>query len=195
MKLSSKTVAFLASTVLSLSAFATPVPVATISAATAGLPIVATGGNVLVTYEGTTFGSLYEGFLGVNNHSYLNVRTSPAGSSVDLGNFAAGTNLATSIYSNVANGNYSAVFYAGPASNNPDHAVHAWVQAGWKPNTDLVSFNVSYGSQLPTYISYSFSNTSNGIPVPSVPEPETYALMLAGLGLLAAIARRKQQSH
>ena len=30
------------------------------------------------------------------------------------------------------------------------------------------------------------------IPVPSIPEPETYALMLAGLGLLGAAARRRK---
>ena len=31
-------------------------------------------------------------------------------------------------------------------------------------------------------------------PVPGVPEPETYALMLAGLGAVAAIARRRKQA-
>lgn len=30
-------------------------------------------------------------------------------------------------------------------------------------------------------------------PVPAVPEPETYALMLAGLGLIGGIARRRKQ--
>lgn len=32
-------------------------------------------------------------------------------------------------------------------------------------------------------------------PVPSVPEPDTYALMLAGLGLLGLTAKRRKQQH
>ena len=31
-----------------------------------------------------------------------------------------------------------------------------------------------------------------GVPVAAIPEPETYALMLAGLALLGARARRRQ---
>lgn len=33
----------------------------------------------------------------------------------------------------------------------------------------------------------------NGAVIPSVPEPETYAMLLAGLGLLGSIARRRKQ--
>ncbi|MDQ5945033.1 MAG: hypothetical protein QG619_452, partial [Pseudomonadota bacterium] len=30
--------------------------------------------------------------------------------------------------------------------------------------------------------------------IPAVPEPETYAMLLAGLGLMGAVARRRQQA-
>ena len=38
-----------------------------------------------------------------------------------------------------------------------------------------------------------FPVASNGTPVPGVPEPETYALMLAGLGAVGFVARRRKQ--
>jgi type IV pilus assembly protein PilY1 len=42
-----------------------------------------------------------------------------------------------------------------------------------------------------TYI-FGFSGVGGTPVIPSVPEPETYAMLLAGLGLLGAAARRKK---
>jgi type IV pilus assembly protein PilY1 len=42
-----------------------------------------------------------------------------------------------------------------------------------------------------TYI-FGFSGVGGAPVIPSVPEPETYAMLLAGLGLLGAAARRKK---
>lgn len=43
----------------------------------------------------------------------------------------------------------------------------------------------------------SFQDTTNGVvpvtPLPAVPEPETYAMLLAGLGILGFVARRRKQ--
>ena len=36
-------------------------------------------------------------------------------------------------------------------------------------------------------------NVAVGVPTPPIPEPETYAMMLAGLGLLGFVARRRRQ--
>jgi hypothetical protein len=38
---------------------------------------------------------------------------------------------------------------------------------------------------------YNFS-VRNGAVIPAVPEPETYAMLLAGLGVLGAVARRRK---
>ena len=50
------------------------------------------------------------------------------------------------------------------------------------------SFTVNVGG-----LSNAALYATNGNPVPGIPEPETYALMLAGLGTLGFIARRRKQ--
>lgn len=45
------------------------------------------------------------------------------------------------------------------------------------------------------YIWFNLGDQGEPVPVPSVPEPETYALMLAGLGVMGLLARRRKQSR
>ena len=84
-------------------------------------------------------------------------------------------------------------FFTGLASRNADNLFHARVQADWQPGTTLVSFEdlsgTPEGQNGYNDLSFSFTNTS----VTPVPEPETWGLMLAGLGVVAAVARRKKQ--
>jgi hypothetical protein len=42
---------------------------------------------------------------------------------------------------------------------------------------------------------FTLNDQGEPVPVPSVPEPETYALMLGGLGAMALLARRRKQTR
>lgn len=80
-------------------------------------------------------------------------------------------------------------------------AVHSW---GWNnPCSDLGYSNCaglagnksSYGDISGSTATFSHVNWINSIVNPApVPEPETYALMLAGLGVVAGIARRRRRA-
>jgi hypothetical protein len=54
--------------------------------------------------------------------------------------------------------------------------------SNWAPGpaSDLVTLNEEYRLRL------------SGVSVSPVPEPETYAMLLAGLGLVGAMARRRK---
>lgn len=60
-----------------------------------------------------------------------------------------------------------------------------------------VKIDIDYGSdRWKVVLSKSVIATDGALlptPVPAVPEPETYAMMLAGLGLIGGIARRRKQ--
>jgi hypothetical protein len=71
-----------------------------------------------------------------NDRFLFNNHTSPVGSIVNLGMFAAGTELMFRLRVKNTNQDY----FTGPASRNPDNHVHARVQANWMPGQALVSF-------------------------------------------------------
>ena len=54
----------------------------------------------------------------------------------------------------------------------------------------LLSINTSTGAAT---VVGTFNGTINGLTVAPVPEPETYALLVAGLGLVGAVSRRKSK--
>ena len=59
------------------------------------------------------------------------------------------------------------------------------------PSAGSYNFTMSYGEVLgpPAVLAFIVNN----VPVGSVPEPESYAMLLAGLGLLGIAARRRKQ--
>ena len=83
-------------------------------------------------------------------------------------------------------------FFTGPRSSNPDGEFHARVQDNWLPDTTLVGFEDRYNSFDRNFndLSSSYSNT-----VAAIPEPESYAMLLVGLGVIGAIARRGRRNR
>lgn len=162
----------------SLSAYAFPIA----APGTEGYKVIASGGEIKATYEGNSASYSNDLYLGptwiFNNHA------TPVGTQVILGTFAAGTELIFRLHVNDTGND----FFTGPASRNPDGHAHARVQSDWKPDVTLVSFEDLYNGPFDyNDLSFSFTNT-----VGAVPEPQTYALLLAGLGLVGAAARRRK---
>ncbi|WP_338847571.1 PEP-CTERM sorting domain-containing protein [Massilia sp. W12] len=178
-----KIIAALALASASASAFAFPIAIP----GTEGLKVFATGnGPVIAKYEGNSAGYSNDLFLGslfiFNNHA------SPVGSTVNLGSFTPGTELVFRLHVN----NTGDDFYTGDASRNIDNLFHARVQANWQPGVTLVSFEdlrgTPEGANGFNDLSFSFTNTN----VTPIPEAETWAMMLGGLSVLGAMARRRK---
>lgn len=151
--------------------------------------VVGSTGSVTATYQGnsaTYSNDLYLVLPGddlfiFNNHA------SPVGSSVDLGTFAAGTELVFRLYVN----NTGNEFYTGPAARNADGNPHARVQSDWQPGETLVSFEDLFNGPFDyNDLSFSFTNTTAEPAPPAVPVPAAGLLLAGGLGVMAL--RRKR---
>lgn len=98
-------------------------------------------------------------------------------------NTAAGTNLLS-----FALGNSTGSVLNNTGNNTGSHS---WQQYVGYFNLDadgLTTLSFSAGGKQDSY-----GGSLDNVVVTAVPEPETYALMLAGLGIVGAIARRRNQ--
>ena len=115
---------------------------------------------------------------------HKNLAGTPAGSG--LQELARGTTLGNTGWT--ANTEYTFTFNFGP--NDLEVFVNGVKEldiAGVFGNGRLAFYNFSQAN-----VTYSAFEVVEG-PFPAVPEPEIYAMMLAGLGLLGFIARRRKQ--
>lgn len=149
--------------------------------------IVATDGNVEVTFIGTSASHESALRLTLGGVDFFDNKTTPLGATLDLGSFSAGTTLDIVLHV-ITTGNF---FHTGPAAGNPDGVAHADVVYNYNgtPGLTFVGFEDIFGGGDLDYNDLQFTFTNIGTPVP---EPETYTLMLAGLGALAWLGRRRK---
>lgn len=135
-----------------------PIPIASTGKA---LPIIVSGdGDVIATFQGATPDTYYSNDLYLElpkeSRFLFNNKTSPKGSTVNLGSFSLGTELKFRLHVKNTNTDY----YTGEANRNPDGKAHARVQTNWKRNEALVSFEDSTDFRY-NDLSFSFTNVSS----------------------------------
>jgi hypothetical protein len=149
-----------------------------------GAELYATGGDVVLRFEGSDAG--YDSLISVNGSAELFPNHSTAvGTEFNLGNFAAGTALDVVLHVLTT----SQFFHTGPGALNVDGLPHAVVSL--VGGRTLVSFEDKVGGGDNDYNDHSFSFTNVG--VTAVPEPSAMALTLAGLGVLGFVGTRRRK--
>jgi len=161
--------------------------------------VVQNTGSVVARFEG--FGSAVLSstlFLEGRNGAIFNNFTSTVGSTVDLGTFAAGTELIfrLDVLAGQVNGTNiaAASYFTGPADRNFDNAPHAAVNStaggAFVGFEDLPATTPLRDNDYDDLI-FSFTNTAAAS---AVPEPATWGLMLAGFALTGTALRRRRVS-
>ena len=189
--------ALLMASALAVRAFAFPVVPMDLSMANA---VLTHSDRLTLTYEGTAAtysndlylmrdsfgGNTDDGDL-TNDLFLFNNHSSAVGSTFDIDNITAGSEMLFRLY--VHDTDYN--FYSGQRTRNIDRRVHAMFQSDWKPGYSLVSFEDLYGT--PQYglgyndLSFSFRNTRTG----DIPEPHTAGLLLVGMAGMIAFGKRR----
>jgi hypothetical protein len=103
-----------------------------------GEEIIASGGDVTLTFLGPTT-AIYNDVIFLASPAngfgmFFPNHTTPNGATIDLGNYAAGTELEFGIYA----ANSGQTWYSGPDSRNSDGAVHAYLVNNYEGLADTV---------------------------------------------------------
>lgn len=152
---------------------------------------VGTTGEVILTFLSSEASFSNNLFLEGGSGTILNNQAATAGAQYSLGSFEAGSTLSFGLVVE----NLGVTFFNGLASRNPDNVIHA-AYSNVVDNTITIGFEDLFGGGDSDYNDLVFSLTnvySATAPVSPVSEPETYAMFMAGLGLMGWSARRRQQ--
>jgi hypothetical protein len=161
-----------------------------------GAPVIATGGDVKATFIFQDAGDTDDLYLSLptafgpsvlifDNHG------TPIGTVVDLGVYAANTELVFKI----SNVNTGTDLFSGDPNRSPDHVSHASVET--LGSTTFVYFEDLMASEGGDFdyndLEFSFTNTrgKNGSDAPDA--TGTAGLMLAGLALVGAAAFKRRR--
>lgn len=150
--------------------------------------LFAMGGNIDLRFEGSD--ALFSSVVSVNGSPEIFPNhTTPVGTTVDLGSFTEGTPLDVVLHV-LTTGDR---FHSGPGDLNSDGLPHALVSVGENGRT-FVSFEDLVGGGDRDFNDHMFS-LNNVRAVPAIPEPSTYALLLAGLGVVGFIGRQRRRAR
>lgn len=146
---------------------------------------VATAGEVVLTFLSASASFSSDLFLLGSPSAILNNQTAVAGTQYSLGSFAEGAELTFNLFVNDTGLTYS----TGDGSLNPDGLVHA-----------AYAFNVNQPLTLGFEDLFAAGDSDyndvvvslNNVAITPVPEPETYGMLLVGLGVLGAYAKRRK---
>ena len=150
--------------------------------------LFATGGNVSLTFLSSNADYSSDLFITGKSDKVFNNKSALFGQTFDLGDFAANTAITFSLLVN----NTGYQFYSGLISANLDNLNHTAIN-NLDNNTVHIGFEDLFGGGDQDYNDVVFTVTNAvSANVAPVPEPESFAMLIAGLGALLLVNRRRK---